>query len=34
MWGLATHMKDVTKEEMEKGAQEAFAKMRAQQQRG
>jgi PhnB protein len=28
-WGLATHIKDVTPEEMQKGAEAAFAKMRA-----
>jgi PhnB protein len=27
-WGLATHIKDVTAEEMQKGAEAAFAKMR------
>ncbi len=26
-WGLATHVKDVSPEEMQKGAEEAFAKM-------
>jgi hypothetical protein len=29
-WGLATHVKDVSPEEMKKGAEEAFSKMQAQ----
>jgi PhnB protein len=31
-WGLATHVKDVTPEEMKKGADEMFSKMRPKQQ--
>ena len=31
-WGLATHIKDVTPEEMKKGADEMFSKMRPKQQ--
>jgi PhnB protein len=33
-WGLATHVKDVTPEEMQKGAEAAFEQMRTQQRHG
>jgi PhnB protein len=33
-WGLATHTKDVTAEEMEKGAQAMWSQMKTQQQHG